>query len=658
VTPGWICLRLRNGPDATTLIHMFACIYVPEFAVQASLLPETAETRMALRRSPIAILDGPVNLPRVLAINFAAHCAGIRTGMTKLQAEVCAGANLRKRSFVEEESAQTALLSCAAPFSPRVESTTPGAVLLDLAGTENLFRLHGRRQNSQEFQPWPHALQAITAKAADTGFYVRVAIAGNPDTAFLAARGFSTSKIISAGEEAQQLALLPIETLPLTDQMRETLNRWGIRTFQSLAALPEVAIVQRLGQDGLYLQKLARGAISRPLLTTDSEEEFSAIYEFEDPVETLESIFFILNRLLHELCSRLISIAQAASELRLTVGLNVRQLASLCRRDGREGQGARQESTAVIRSEPSGEANDLWEHEWKLPVPTQDKNLLFSLVRLHLEKTSFSAPVRFLRFEVVPVKPRLAQGNLFAPPSPEPEKLEATLERVRGVVGATDNAGIACVGSPHLLNTHKPDSFILTPLRIVEADSPTPRNSSQPKLHRHPAQRPGRGGLIREANQLSESKLMRLRGIPVFSARPESGSPTRAVFAWWGNLARWVRVEAARRNPEQSRGSLDLDLPANSKESAPTVALRIFRPALETTVELDDGKPRFVRLWSRHRRVLAASGPWSTSGHWWNALAWSREEWEVAVETPAGLGFYRIYRDRLRRQWFVEGVFD
>jgi hypothetical protein len=64
-------------------------------------------------------------------------------------------------------------------------------------------------------------------------------------------------------------------------------------------------------------------------------------------------------------------------------------------------------------------------------------------------------------------------------------------------------------------------------------------------------------------------------------------------------------------------------------------------------------------LWKRHRRVLAASGPWSSSGNWWNdATAWAREEWDVALKTLEGIGYYRIYRDRVAGRWFVEGVFD
>ena len=114
---------------------MFACLLVPDFPVQAALLWEPKDTREILRRSPIAVLDGPSNLPKVLALNDAARNSGIQVGMTKLQVETYGGVLLRKRSADYEDSAQVALLECANSFSPRVESTCPGTVILDLAGT-------------------------------------------------------------------------------------------------------------------------------------------------------------------------------------------------------------------------------------------------------------------------------------------------------------------------------------------------------------------------------------------------------------------------------------------------------------------------------------------------------------------------------------------
>ena len=105
---------------------MFACLYVPDFPVQASLLSEPAQARKVLKHSPLAILDGPANLSRVFSMNHAARRAGIETGMTKLQVETYGGIGLRKRSLQAEEAAQAALLDYAGTFSPRVESTGAG----------------------------------------------------------------------------------------------------------------------------------------------------------------------------------------------------------------------------------------------------------------------------------------------------------------------------------------------------------------------------------------------------------------------------------------------------------------------------------------------------------------------------------------------------
>src|SRR5476649_2351409 len=75
----------RNGHD------MFACLLIPDFPVQAGLLLERKDTREVQRRSPIAVLDGPSNLLKVVALNQEARNLGIEIGMTKLQVETCGG---------------------------------------------------------------------------------------------------------------------------------------------------------------------------------------------------------------------------------------------------------------------------------------------------------------------------------------------------------------------------------------------------------------------------------------------------------------------------------------------------------------------------------------------------------------------------------------
>ena len=89
------------------------------------------------------------------------------------------------------------------------------------------------------------------------------------------------------------------------------------------------------------------------------------------------------------------------------------------------------------------------------------------------------------------------------------------------------------------------------------------------------------------------------------------------------------------------------------------VALRIFRPTLQTKVELKDEVPAVVLFKRKKFPVLAASGPWRSSGQWWSdSTAWMRDEWDIALNTQEGIGFYRIFFDCIQKQWFVEGMFD
>jgi protein ImuB len=93
--------------------------------------------------------------------------------------------------------------------------------------------------------------------------------------------------------------------------------------------------------------------------------------------------------------------------------------------------------------------------------------------------------------------------------------------------------------------------------------------------------------------------------------------------------------------------------PAPFGPSSPRVALRVFRPPLPAEVVVREGAPAFVSAAGMHGAVVDRAGPWRASGDWWD-VAYSREEWDVALVA----GVYRIYRDRLRGSWFVEGELD
>ncbi|HJT88191.1 MAG TPA: DNA polymerase Y family protein [Bryobacteraceae bacterium] len=308
------------------------------------------------------------------------------------------------------------LAALAFEFSPVVEQTAADSVIFDVAGLERLFGV------VQE------VAAAIRRRAEEIGAQANLALAANPDAAFHAARGFAGTSILPQGDEAKFLASLPLALLGPSPELQETLERWGIRRFQDLAALPPLGIAERLGPEGLRLRELARGEADRKLVPIEEPLEFRDELELEYPVELLEALVFVLSRLLNGLATRLATRGLATNEVRLWLKLE------------------------------SGEPH---ERTLRLPAPSLDTRAFLKLLQLDLATHPPAAPVVHVRMEANPVKPRGAQAGLFLPAAPEPVKLELTLARIQAIVGEGG------VGSPELIDTHRPGAF-----RMAQANRP------------------------------------------------------------------------------------------------------------------------------------------------------------------------------------------
>jgi protein ImuB len=85
--------------------------------------------------------------------------------------------------------------------------------------------------------------------------------------------------------------------------------------------------------------------------------------------------------------------------------------------------------------------------------------------------------------------------------------------------------------------------------------------------------------------------------------------------------------------------------------------LRATRPARAARVQMASGQPVHVQAEGGsptvRGHVVSCAGPWRTSGDWWKADPWARDEWDVALSDGA---LYRIYCEQGR--WFVEGSYD
>ena len=410
----------------------FACLFVPCFPVQAVVRAEPELRRLKLHRAAIAVVDGAENMMRVVACNAASENLGVYVGMTKTQAEQHSSLIVKKRLAALEESAQSALLDCAFSFSPRVESTAPGIITLDTDGLENLFG------------PPAKLGCALLDHASAMGFDTNVAIAGNPDAALIAAQGISGVAVLPEGKEAAYLSHLPIEVLPLSPEQAEILDSWGIRTCRALAQLPPVPLTERLGQEGLRLQRLAKGELQRTIVPFESVLKFEEQVEFEDPIDLIDPLLFVLNRMLEHMGTRLRARSLSTQELKLELGLEIHPDRNLG-----------QQPVKV------GPVN--FERTIRLPVPTHDTKTLLKLMQLDLEAHPPNGPVRTMKLAAEPAHPRFTQANLFVRTAPEPEKVEVLQSKLRSVVGETDKEGRSTVGSPELVNSHKPDSFTVIP---------------------------------------------------------------------------------------------------------------------------------------------------------------------------------------------------
>jgi protein ImuB len=301
------------------------------------------------------------------------------------------------------------LTALAAEYSPVVERTAEDTATFDVSGLERLF---GMPQD---------IAHAIMRRAAERQVKASLALAMNPDAAICAARGFSGVSIIPQGDEAKFLGSLPLAVLGPSEELTETLERWGIRRFQELATLPPLGIAERLGEEGLRLRELARGEADRKLLAIEDPLCFEDEVELEYPVELLEPLAFLLARLLNGLAMRLATRGLATDELRLRLKLENR---------------ATHERTL------------------RLPVPSLDTKAFLKLLQLDLEAHPPAEPVEHVWMTMHPVKPQAAQGGLYVLAAPEPVKLELTLARIKAIVGEDR------VGYVKLLDTHRPDAFL------------------------------------------------------------------------------------------------------------------------------------------------------------------------------------------------------
>ena len=358
-------------------------------------------------------------------------------------------------------------------FSPFFEQTTPDTVVFRIDG---LRRLYGT----------PHQIaHAIELRAGND---VNISIAETAEAAILAARNFTGVTV------HPDLNALDITTLPLTDEMPEILDSWGIHTLQQLAQLPETGIAERFGPAGVSLLRLARGAVDRPLKIFQPEITYDDRIQLDHPISLLEPLLFLIARMLNDQCGKLQSHGMAANEITLRLEL--------------------ENKTEHVRT-------------LRLPIPMRESKALLKLLQMDLEAHPPEAATAALALSLKPVNPRTVQNGIFLPVTPAPDKLELTLARIRGIVGENN------VGVPELLNTHHPHPFRLAHRQPQLTDPPPVKIQHAFRYFRPPL----------AANvELQNDRPARITASGIHGKVLNAAGPWRTSGDWWTSTP-WNRDE-------------------------------------------------------------------------------------------------------------------
>lgn len=171
-------------------------------------------------------------------------------------------------------------------------------------------------------------------------------------------------------------------------------------------------------------------------------------------------------------------------------------------------------------------------------------------------------------------------------------------------------------------------------------------------------------------------------------------------------VARWTCGAIAAEERRGSRGKVKRkkQSDADAVESCvdgnavkiSAAGFRVLRPPLVANVEVDEEnerRPLRVGFSGMRGDVVAASGPWRSSGEWWQEDGWDHDEWDLAInfgkraepreKKPESIfaransvtssvakmkmaepspwprrGVYRVFYDSPRKSWFVRGFYD
>ncbi len=378
-----------------------ACLWVPELPLCAAV---RAEPQLA--GAPLAVVQAGDLGGRAHVLGATPLAEGVEPGQTLAEARaICPALLHRSASTERERAAAQAAVEAAGAVSPRFEEAAPGLVYLDAGGLSKLFGDDRGVARALVAAAERVGLRAAVGVAAGKSLALLAARAAAPDLTFEVTRhglGGGAFRVVAPEEQAAFLAGLPLLALDLSDELQQTLRRFGLHTLGDVSRLPPGPLAARLGPEGAVLWRLARGEDAAALAPRPAPERFEEGEELEWDAQSIEPLLFVWKALLGRLEQRLRARGLMARELLLRLRL----------------------------------ADASWdERTVDLAAPAREVAPLLQLLRLAVEGRPPAAGVTAIRLCAVPVPEVLDQLPLFGPRGASPTQLAAAVGRLSALMG-------------------------------------------------------------------------------------------------------------------------------------------------------------------------------------------------------------------------------
>ncbi|WP_437745193.1 DNA polymerase Y family protein [Sorangium sp. So ce302] len=296
-------------------------------------------------------------------------------------------------------------------------------------------------------------LGELGERVAALGHRARLAIADGPRLAQALARfgahadggGGAEAPIAPPGKGAQAIGPLPVQALPVEREVASFLVRLGVLRVEDLARLPRAQVAARLGPRTADVMELLAGRDPVPLLPFEVPRLLEEEVLFDEPIESAESLLFVLRGMTSRIASRLAARGEACGRLNVAIAYD-RSIARL-RLGEREDDGA-----AAALLEDDGRGPSLRFHV-DMPVPLSDAGDLLRPLKARLERIELAAPavgVHVIASRIA--RARRVQLDLSRDRSADPDSLPALLAELSAEIGQER------VGILEIADAHRPEA--------------------------------------------------------------------------------------------------------------------------------------------------------------------------------------------------------